>query len=142
MKKFLLITTSMMISLNAIADTCPSIKMIKSSNHPHWKAFDSDNGKPLSITRTMRLKNEISEFVLAEWSSENHKNTVHCYYKNAHGSTLEAYFARESTSPATPSRYWYNVTGLMQCAASADKCQFQILPEMKKQFASKNTSEA
>lgn len=142
MKKILVFTTGIMLSLNSIADTCPSVKMIKSSHHPHWQAFDSDNGKPLSAARTTRLKNEITQFALAEWTNERHKNIVHCYYKNMHGSMLEAYFARESTSPVAPSKYWYNVTGLMQCAAGADKCQFQILPEMKKQFASKDTREA
>jgi hypothetical protein len=49
---------------------------------------------------------------------------------------MEAYFSRDSKLLVTPSKYWYKVTGMLHCAAGADKCQFQALPEMKSQLAS------
>ena len=136
MKKSIAITLSLLITTSAIADNCPNIIDLKSNKTLHWKAYDSDNGKPLSSERETRIKNAIKHFAMAEWTNTHDKSVIHCYYNNEHGSAMETYFAKDSVLPIRPSKYWYKVTGMMQCAAGADKCQFQVLPEMKNQLAS------
>ena len=136
MQKFLAVTLLTLFTTNVIADVCPTIKDLKSRKAAHWQAFDSDNDKPLSATREARLRKAVAEFAMAEWSTSKSKNAIHCYYNDVHGSAMEAYFAKESTLPAKSSKYWYQVTGMIQCAAGADKCQFQSLPDMTHQLAS------
>lgn len=131
MKKLALLTYLVLTTSITYADHCPSINDIKANKANDWKAFDSDNHKPLSAHREAKLKHSIVHFALAEWTNEDHKNIVHCYYNNANGSDMEAYFAKEKGSSILPSKYWYAVTGLMQCAASAEKCGFQRSPEIK-----------
>lgn len=137
MLKLITLTTCLIFSSAVFADNCPTVPELKSGKAPHWKAFDSDSGKALSAARQTRLKDAIVKFSLAEWTNASDKSAMHCYYNNAHGSSMEAYFAKDSVLPVKPSKYWYQVTGMMQCAAGADKCQFQALPEMKHQLASK-----
>lgn len=124
------------LTTTVFADACPSIKDLQSHHASHWKAFDSDDGKPLSTARDAKLRHAAAHFAMAEWTSSHDKNVIHCYYNDKHGSAMEAYFAKESALPLKSSKYWYNVTGMMQCAAGADKCQFQALPEMGHQLAS------
>jgi hypothetical protein len=107
------------------AETCPSVKTIKSDRAKFWKAYDTDNNKPLSKERAARLRNEITSFSMAESSLTSNRNGVHCYYNNNNGSNLEAYYAQEKVLAIKPSKYWYPVTGQMQCAAGPDKCEFQ-----------------
>lgn len=118
------------ISTAAFATICPSVKSIKAGKAGHWKAFDSDDDKPLSNLRTAKFRRDISRFSIAEWKKDKSRNAIHCYYSNDDGSTLEAYFAKDHYVPNIKSRYWYKVTGLMQCAAGADKCDFS--PDRKK----------
>jgi len=125
----------LILSSTALADSCPTVNDLQSGKALHWKAFDSDSGKPLATNRETRLKQEIRYFALAEWAHTKSKGSMHCYYKNESGSHLEAYFAKDSVTPMQPSKYWYQVTGMMHCAAGADKCAFQALPEMRQQLA-------
>jgi hypothetical protein len=135
MRKLILLAVSVITS-PAFADSCPSAHELQSNHASRWKAYDSDDGQPLSAARTLKLQHSIAHFAMAEWSHSHNKNTIHCYYNNAHGSAMEAYFAKDSASPVKSSKYWYAVTGMMQCAAGADKCQFQSLPGAQQQFAS------
>ena len=141
MHKTIVAISCLIFSTNTFADICPSIQQLKNGKASYWKAHDSDDGKPLSAAREAKLKKAITKFAMAEWSNDKKKNIIHCYYNNAHGSAMEAYFAKESALPVKSSKYWYQVTGMMQCAAGADKCQFQVLPEMKHQLASNQATE-
>jgi hypothetical protein len=134
MNKSFFMIACLAISTHVYADTCPSVADLKTNKAKLWRAFDSDNGKPLPPAREARLKKEIVNFALAEWSHANNKSMMHCYYKNSDGSHIEEYFAKESISPKNNSKYWYPVTGMMQCAAGADQCQFQT-PAIKHQLA-------
>jgi hypothetical protein len=119
------------------AETCPTIKEIKSRTLNGWKAYDSDDGTPLSSTREIQYKKTIQEFALAEWGNKNNQEgTMHCYYRDATGSSLEAYLAKKHFAPQNHQKYWYQVSGYMHCAAGMDKCRFvsRIL-ENQKQFA-------
>lgn len=127
----------LLISTNLLAENCPSVNSIKTNKAAGWQAYDSDNGKPLTPEREVRLRHEITQFALAEFSRTNNKNMMHCYYKDQNNEYLEAYFAKESFSLLKPSRYWYAVTGMMQCAAGAEKCQFQTMPAMQHRLAQK-----
>lgn len=136
-KEIILASCCIAFSAAAQADICPSVKEIKSGHTKHWKAYDSDNDKPLSNIRTARFRRDISKFSIAEWSNVKHNNAIHCYYSNDDGSTLEAYFAKDHYLPNKQSRYWYRVTGMMQCAAGADRCDFA--PD-KKRLAEKEST--
>jgi hypothetical protein len=130
-KEILTICCCAVLSTAAFSDICPSVKAVKTGKATGWRAYDSDDDKPLSNIRTAKFRKAISRFSIAEWSESKHKNSIHCYYSNNDGSTLEAYFARDHYLPNIKSRYWYKVTGLLQCAAGADKCDFT--PETKEQ---------
>ena len=136
MKKSFIILGCYFLSVTTFAATCPSVHELTVKKESHWLAYDSDSGQRLTPTREAKLKHDINKFALAEWANTNDKSVIHCYYNNAHGSSMEAYFAKESVLPLKSSKYWYKVTGMMQCAAGADKCQFQALPEMTHQLAS------
>lgn len=123
-KEILATCCCIVFSTAAFANICPAVKDIKAGKTTGWKAYDSDDDKPLSSLRTAKFRNSISRFSIAEWSDSKHTGTIHCYYSNNDGSTLEAYFASDHYQPNTKSRYWYEVTGLLQCAAGADKCDF------------------
>jgi hypothetical protein len=134
MFRILLTVLLFSFSLIVAAETCPSAQSIKNHSARNWRAFDSDTGKPLEQARENLFRNEITQFALAEWSGRNNSN-IHCYYKNEDGSHLEAYFARTGTSIARPSKYWYEVTGMMRCAAGTEKCKFSTLPGDQHQLA-------
>jgi hypothetical protein len=135
MRFLILILFSLISSLSAYADHCPSVDTLKNNKAASWKAYDSDNNKLLSPQREAKLRKQIAQFAMVEWSNAKDKSSIHCYYKNEQGSNMEAYFARDSASPIKSSKYWYPVTGMMQCAAGADKCAFQTLPEMQHRLA-------
>lgn len=121
---FILLAT---VSKLSLADTCPSISDIKNNALSGWKAFDSDDGKPLSAAREAQFKKMIEKFALAEWSSPKNKNgSIHCYYIDSTGSSLEAYFAKDNFIPKNKLHsFWYQVSGYMHCAAEKDKCEFE-----------------
>jgi hypothetical protein len=127
MYKKIIVAVSLTLFCQAgFAETCPSIFDIKSHSLTGWKAYDSDNGTPIQRKRVVELANHIDQFALAEWTSNNHaKGTVHCYYRDKHGSNLEAYFAKDHFKPDNSKNVWYEVSGFMHCAASMDKCAFQ-----------------
>lgn len=107
------------------ADTCPSVKDIKGQSINGWKVYDSDDGTPLSSAREKEYKKTVEEFALAEWANQqNRKGTMHCYYRDATGSSLEAYLAKDDFIPQNHKNYWYKVSGFMHCAAGMDKCRF------------------
>jgi hypothetical protein len=130
-----LVIAGIMLTLSPIclADTCPSVADIKKDAIAGWRAYDSDDGVPLSADREKQYKKAIQEFVLAEWASEpNHTNTIHCYYRDQNGSSLEAYLSKENVTLTKRTKsYWYQVSGSMHCAAGMDQCKFEqpILPK-------------
>ena len=136
MHKLFTTVLCLIFSSSVYAEACPSVKDLQANHAKSWRAFDSDNHKPLSPKREARLKAEITHFSMAEWAVVNKKNGMHCYYTNDNGSNLEAYFAKENILSINTSKYWYPVTGQMQCAASPEKCAFQSLPDQQQQFAS------
>jgi hypothetical protein len=126
-RKFIIIVSITLLSQHCLAETCPSVKDIKSSLASGWKAFDSDDGTPLSFARETQFKNTIEQFALAEWKDmKNKSGSIHCYYRDRTGSNLEAYFAKENFVPKKiANSFWYEVSGFMHCAAGMDKCEFE-----------------
>jgi hypothetical protein len=105
----------------SMAHTCPDIHAIKHNQPSGWKAYDSDDGTPLSPRLNAQFKANATQFVLAEWTKEG---AIHCYYRDKNGSNLEAYLAKKHFLPENSQAYWYPVSGFMHCAASSEKCQF------------------
>lgn len=108
-----------------LADTCPSVTDIKHQKAAGWKAYDSDDSTRLSEKRAAKLRHAIEQFTLAEWSGDQNKSSIHCYYRDKNGSELEAYFSKNNFLPKDTHHYWYQVSGSMQCAAGANYCEFQ-----------------
>lgn len=122
---FMIITLFWQLSL---ADTCPTVKEIKSNRLLGWQAYDSEEHSPLSAKREAAFKKEITAFALAEWATKDPRNSaIHCYYLDKNGSDLEAYLARDHFIPKN-SKNWYQVSGFMQCAAGMKKCEFERNP--------------
>lgn len=124
-RKLVLAAAIMACCQLAWAETCPSIAAIKSNHLAGWKAYDSDDGVPLSSKREIQFKNNAREFALAEWTNSSKKSgSIHCYYRDNTGSDLEAYLAKDNFAPENSRDYWYQVSGSMHCAAGMDKCKF------------------
>ncbi|MBX3708337.1 MAG: hypothetical protein KIT56_06565 [Gammaproteobacteria bacterium] len=137
MRQYVLSVILVILCTVSFADTCPSVADIKKSALNGWKAYDSDDGMPLSQTREAQFKKMIERFALAEWSNPKSKHdSIHCYYIDNTGSSLEAYFAKEDLSPKNkPNSFWYQVSGFMHCAAGKDKCEFEKHTLGKQQLA-------
>lgn len=141
LKRSLIALSCMVLCQLSFAETCPSVADIKKNSLTGWKAYDSDDGKPLSTSREAEFKKILEQFALAEWSkSKTDKHgSIHCYYRDNTGSSLEAYFAKDNFIPKLdPKTFWYQVSGSMHCAAGKEKCEFeQRLPFAKNSLASK-----
>jgi hypothetical protein len=125
MKKLVFIALTLIAS-HAYAENCPTVGMIKHDMLNKWKAFDSDDNKPLSSKRLAQFKNNVDQFTLAEWQSKDAlHNSMHCYYRDKNGSQLEAYLTKDNLMPIDNKQLWYQVSGSMHCAAGMDKCMFQ-----------------
>lgn len=135
-KKAIILLSTILFSQALFAESCPSVATIKANKITDWKAFDSDDGKPLSEKRLTQFKTTVQQFVLAEWSNiNNKKSTIHCYYRDKEGYSFEAYLAKDNFKPENSHKIWYSVSGSMQCAADMEKCQFSNLLSAPKQLA-------
>jgi hypothetical protein len=121
-----------------LASTCPSMADIKNNALQGWKAYDSDEHKPLSLTRELAFKKHAHEFALAEWVDHGNKtSSIHCYYRDLSGSNMEAYLTKDDYSPMNAKNYWYKVSGFLQCAAGSDNCEFVANQVPKTRLAKK-----
>ncbi len=73
-----------------------------------------------------KIKKIIEQFALAEWTNNKKQlGSIHCYYRDKTGSSLEAYFAKENFHPKLDAKnFWYEVSGFMHCAAGMENCEF------------------
>ncbi|VVC76822.1 hypothetical protein AQUSIP_21490 [Aquicella siphonis] len=117
---------AMLCSLS-FAETCPNVNDIKTNHLNGWKAYDSDDGAPLSTAREVQFKKMVEQFALAEWANgKRQSGAIHCYYRDSSGSNLEAYLAKDHFVPKqTSSSFWYSVSGYMHCAARKENCEFE-----------------
>lgn len=138
-KKLILACSLVIFSHTSLAETCPTVSDIKNNAIHGWKAYDSDDGTPLSAARETDFKKTIEHFALAEWSTTEGKHSaIHCYYRDSSGSSLEAYLAKDNFTPKiAANNFWYKVSGFMHCAAGMDKCQFENHALVKNQLARK-----
>lgn len=127
MRKLVMALVVGIICQTVQAETCPRVADIKHKLAKEWKAYDSDDGTPLSAKRELAFVKNIEQFILAEWSGSSKKGAIHCYYRDKTGSNLEAYLSKENFIPENHNNYWYNVSGLRQCAAGMEKCMFGSL---------------
>ena len=128
LKKIMLCLFMSTVGCTALsAEQCPSVSAIKHlSLRGQWKAYDSDTGVALSQKRLNDVLQAVDQFALAEWvATKNDAGTIHCYYRDKHGSNLEAYFSTDHYHPQNLNKNWYQVTGYMHCAAGMEKCLFQ-----------------
>lgn len=116
----------LLIAQTSLAATCPGVSDLKNHKATGWLAYDSDDGKLLPPSRDKKIRTSIAEFALAEWSQK--RNTIHCYYRDKNGSDLDAYFAKSHFTPAKANSFWYSVSGYLECAAGAERCEFTNLP--------------
>ena len=133
-KKLIIAISFILFSQLCFAENCPSIQDIKNQTLAEgWKAYDSEEGTLLSKEVVAKLADHIDQFALAEWVNDGHSNgAVHCYYRDKHGSNLEAYLAKDNFKPDNQKNVWYQVSGFMHCAAGADQCVFgNNLPEQQ-----------
>lgn len=110
----------------AYADHCPEVSEVKHIRLQQWHLYDSEEGNPLSTQREEAFRNAVAHFALAEWIGKKNGigGAIHCYYRDEHGSTLEAYLVKDSAPPKSNQAFWYNVSGFMHCAAGARECEF------------------
>jgi hypothetical protein len=139
LKRFLVMISFALLSQACLAERCPSVSDIKNNTINGWKAYDSDDGTPLSAARESQFKKIVEQFALAEWINvKNQPGSIHCYYRDSTGSSLEAYLSKDNFIPKkNPKSFWYEVSGFMHCAAGMDKCEFENHGLGKQQLAKK-----
>src|SRR3990167_9186037 len=113
------------------AAQCPTIDEIKHlSFNSEWQAFDSESGEKLSKSRLQDVIKAADKFALAEWrDTKDHTGVIHCYYRDKHGSNLEAYLKNSHFKPNNLNQSWYSVTGYKHCAAGNKQCSFDVSRE-------------
>lgn len=125
-KYFISLLSLSLVCQLAYADTCPSVTAIKQRTTLGWGIYDADDGTRLPPKREADFRNKVEKFIMAEWPNKNNKQgTIHCYYRDHDGSDLEAYLSKNNFVPQNAYKYWYKVTGFLQCAAEESKCQFK-----------------
>jgi len=130
---FFLALAAFVFSGISYAETCPRVDEIKSQALAAWKAYDTDD-QPLSAQQEALFKKNMVAFTLAEWTNQpSHGGAIHCYYRDKNGSNLEAYLSKNNFVPQKSSRYWYQVTGYMHCAAGMEQCAFEKSPALAMQ---------
>lgn len=134
MKKLISIVMIAGFAQIGFANKCPSLDAIKHNHLSGWKAYDTQDGTPLTNEQFTQFKNKVTQFALAEWNDK--KNVIHCYYHDKNGADLEAYLAKGKYVPDNGKNFWYQVSGAMQCAAGVEKCEFK-LPDFKKKHLAK-----
>lgn len=137
-KTIIAISCALIFCQVSFAERCPSVSDIKNNKLNGWKAYDSEEGTPLSAAREKQFKNIVEQFALAEWTNNKKQlGSIHCYYRDKTGSSLEAYLAKENFHPRLSSKnFWYEVSGYMHCAAGMERCEFNN-PLTKQQLAMK-----
>lgn len=126
MQKYIIAIILALLWQSSFAETCPSINSIKKNTLTGWRMYDSDSGELLTAARVDDFKKNVEQFVLAEWSNEHNKtNAIHCYYRDNDGSDLQAYLSKDNFKPSNAKKYWYEVTGSLQCAAGSANCAFE-----------------
>jgi hypothetical protein len=130
----------MLLNQTSFADRCPSVDDIKNNHLNGWKAYDSDDGMLLSAARETQFKKIVEQFTLAEWKgTKKQPGSIHCYYSDKTGSSLEAYLAKDNFHPKLdPKSFWYQVSGFMHCAAGMERCEFTHPFQAKTQLAMKD----
>lgn len=124
-KKILTLSALSILCGMSFANTCPGIQELQRNKLTGWKLFDSDTGTPLTAQQESDFKKNAVAFVLAEWTSADHKSgSIHCFYRDKDGSNLEAYLAKDHFALQNRNNYWYAVSGSMHCAAGETKCEF------------------
>lgn len=138
-KQFIFAASFLLMAGASYAETCPTVKEIKNHSLSGWKAYDSEEGTPLSAAREARFENMAEQFALAEWKREKGlRSSIHCYYRDNSGSSLEAYLAKDNFIPKiTNKSFWYQVSGYMHCAAGANNCPFETRNLIQQQLARK-----
>jgi len=110
---------------SSFADTCPSISDIQKQLFHGFKAYDTDDGKPLPPKRLAYFARHAEQFILAEWQdTQGHFGEIHCFYRDGEGSQMETYLMKTSFKPEN-SKNWYQVSGSMHCAAGMNACLFK-----------------
>lgn len=141
LKKGYLVIGLLLFGQAGFAETCPRIQDIKHHQLHAWKLYDSEENILLTGKRRVDFFSKIDHFALAEWAGHDKKNlgAIHCYYKDKNGSTLEAYLTKDHYSVKNDPEYWYPVSGLMECAADPNNCEFESQQALKldAQFAEK-----
>lgn len=126
-KKFILsICFILSFASTCFADICPSVDDIRGQRAIGWTAYDTESNQPLSEERLQQFKQSMVQFTMVEWAdTTKDKGTMHCYYRDKDGSDMEAYLSKDNLTPSKmASKYWYQVSGASQCAASMAECEF------------------
>lgn len=139
-KKVIFATSLMVMCQVSAAETCPTVKDIKSNQIHGWTVRDSDDNTRVSAEREAAFIKNIEQFVLAEWKQgKNNSSMIHCYYRDISGGGLEANLTKENYSPIHPGHNWYQVSGSQECAAGMAKCEFGQNPLVKSHLATTDT---
>ena len=129
-KKTVLFISMLLFFFNiGFAEVCPSVKDLKQNNFNGWKAFDRDNGLPLIAVRLKEFKQQLNEFMLAEWMQNAPEGSARCYYSGKTSKRyIQAFLAKQRLMPDRAMNHWHKLTPseVMRCKSKKiDDCLFQ-----------------
>lgn len=118
----IMLLMALLAPLTCLADSCPSVAMIKQQTLTGWVMLDRDSNQPVKTLDHKRFIHDADKFALVEWKNQH----IRCFYHDKAGSVLEAYILKPHAKFAPMQKnFWYQSTGYLACAASLDKCAFK-----------------
>jgi hypothetical protein len=121
--------TSLLIGLlngYAYSATCPTAVEFQLGLFNHWQAFNGDSGAPAKKDELEKVKVDVAQLALAEWSASALEGSAHCYYlgKNIED-YLSVYLAQANLTPDLEHSHWITVaTSTKQCYPENAVCLF------------------
>jgi hypothetical protein len=118
---------SLFISLSAFSETCPPISAIQAHELGEWRAFDADNGEPLTPTQLAKYENEVRYFSEAAYFDGALEGPSQCYYEGTQGHDhLNAYLARYALVPNFARGNWTQEALYAFCREGREYCEFLV----------------
>lgn len=110
----------------SFAETCPSVKDLKSNRLKGWTAVNLNSSKPLNEFELQQFEINVTRFALAAWSTEAPIGSSMCYYYGSSSDPCElnALLSKETGPPDITSPFWKKQDDIMRCIADVKHCRF------------------
>lgn len=132
MKKLILTSLTILFTVSAAAETCPTIEDIHNNALNGWSGYTNDEGEPLNPEQLANFEKYVGGFYSIRWLAGAYEGESHCYYVNTSGHWTHAFLAKPGLVPDFSSPNWKYIDNEPRCHASIQGCPFLINSGQKK----------